>query len=198
MSETSPETSARCEELAQEAPGGRRGARVVLQHDPGGPGVRVGRVGVVLVQVVAADPDPAYGVRSSARRGLEQPALRVVVGPVLLEEDDEATDGRADAGQRDRRQALDLGRLARDELVEPRVERAAVAQHRFAGAHDGGEGHVVIGVDVAPVDAVLVGPVTRGEPQPPPAALGQREPDPAHAGQGDEVREQAAGDVVDR
>ena len=155
-------------------------------------------VGVVLVQVVAADPDPAYGVRGSARRRLEQPALRVVEGPVLLEEDDEATDRRADAGQRDRGQGLDLGRLARDELVEPRVERAAVAQHRFAGAHDGGERHVVVGVDVAPVDAVVVGPVTRGEPQPPAAALGQREPDPAHAGQRDQVREQASGDVVDR
>ncbi len=93
---------------------------------------------------------------------------------------------------------LDLGRLVGDELVEPRVERGAVAQHRFAGAHHGGERHVVVGVDVAPVDAVVVGPVARREPQPPAAALGQREPDPAHAGQRDQVGEQASGDVVDR
>ena len=150
------------------------------------------------MQVVAADPDPAYGVRGAAGRRVEQPALRVVEGPFLVEEDDEATDRRADARQRDRGQGPDLHGLARDEFVEPRVERVAVAQHRLAGAHHCGERYVVVGVDVAPVDAVVVGAVTRGEPQPPAAALGQREPDAADPGQGRQVGEQAPGDVVDR
>ena len=195
---TSSETSARWRNSRRNRRAVAGRARVVLQHDPSGQGAVVGRHRVLVVQVVAADPDPAYGVRGAAGRRLEQPALRAVEVPLLVEEDDEATDRRPDARQRNRGQGPDLGGLARDEVVVARVERAAVAQHRLAGAHHGGEGHVVVGVDVAPVDAVVVGAVTRGEPQPPAAALGQREPDPAHARQGDQVGEQAPGDVVDR
>ena len=103
------------EELAQEPPGVPGRTRVVLEHDPGGEGALVGRLGVVLVQVVAADADPAYGVRGAASGRLEQPALGLVEGPLLLEEDDEAADRGADPRQRDRGQGPDLGGLARHE-----------------------------------------------------------------------------------
>ena len=113
------------EELAQEPSADRSRARVVVEHDPGGEGVpELGGLGFVGMQVVAADPDPAYGVGSTAGGRLEQPVVRVVESPLVVEEDDEAADRRADTRQRHGGQGADLRGLAGDEGVEPRVQRS--------------------------------------------------------------------------
>ncbi len=186
------------EEVAQEPAGGARCGGVVVERDPGGQRGLVGLHRLVLGVAAAADADPPHRFRRTARGRVEQPSLRLVEVPLVLEVDHQPADRRADAGQRDDRHRLDLGRLLGHELVVLRVQAVAGAEHRLAGADHLGDRHVVVGVDVAPLGpAVLERAVARGEPQPPAAALGEREPDPAHARQGAQVAEQAGGDLVD-
>ena len=188
------------QELAQEPTGDAGGARVVLEHEPRGQGVVVGRCGLVVVDRLAGRR-PGPGVRRR-RHGARSPRAAG------------AGARRRPTPRRGRRPARRSASRCRAAVPRPgparrgaacrRTRRTAASSASRAPSTDSpvrttrGQRYVVVGVDVAPVDAVVVGcSVAGGEPEPAAAALGEREADPAHAGERGQVGEQACGDLVD-
>jgi len=116
--------------------------------------------------------------------------LAEVEGLRLVEEQHETAEGVARArdryrGEGDRRRPT----LTLHELRVPAAEVEQRPQHRLSGADGGVEGYVVVGVDVAPVQALIAVPVAGREPQPPATAFGEGQADPSYGGQAAERRE---------